>query len=441
MKIKLLIITGMSLIFIFLSGFTLELQKQLELEEAAIKAEIDSIEKRIKEHKEEILHSREVKPSLLINEYKNQLLKLNAELRKELEIYREKHPKIKKLQAKINYVEEKINEERENIVETKVYKQNPVYAELISNKNSLQTRLEGVKAQIEKIKQEKMQEKQEELQKEEDIQKEDQSKKDLTPVNESKKRKLLDYKNLIILILILILLILIKYLWSYFKKNRANSNNENELLGQLENVKKVKAVASVGEDAFIFHRPEHNAKEKLEKITSNIENRTKTFIISSIFRGMGKSFTAVNLACFWASKGKNTLLIDMNFENPKIHRTFLTDNESGLSDILLQTEENSAVIKETPVTNLDIITSGHNPLGAEEMLENTLFLEFIKEAEAKYERIIIDSASCESNEHALIAGKYIPVTMIISDLKQIEEVEEKCAYRNSVFLGAIINKK
>ncbi|MCK9223871.1 MAG: AAA family ATPase [Candidatus Muirbacterium halophilum] len=412
---------------------------QLNIKKLETEAKIESISDKIKKMEREILYSREVVPSPLINEYKSEVLKLETELKKELLTYREKHPVIKKIQTQIEMYENKLKEEIEKTSEKKIYSQNPEYMELISNLNKFETENAGIKVRIEEISKIIK----EETKKLEYIAKTEKENniKNSTMENTIEVKSDINALNKMFLIILLILLFGILYYFVFiFKKNKIKSKEQTEqpnFLGNIGFIDFKNSESGISKEAVLINDPDNDLKKSIRIIAEKIALRTKTFAVTSLEKSVGKTFLSVNLAAYWANKGNKVLIIDSNFKQPKLHRMFLKENDTGLADLLLG---NKADIIKNTITNIDIISAGHSPVGSDEMLESIQFLDTIKNLENDYSFIIIDMGNVKDNTEPFILGKYIPLIGVLEKEKQIDSFEKICEVHSNVMAGAVVIK-
>jgi capsular exopolysaccharide synthesis family protein len=85
----------------------------------------------------------------------------------------------------------------------------------------------------------------------------------------------------------------------------------------------------------------------------------RVVMITSAVSGEGKSSLASYLAPSLARSGLKTLLIDADLRNPSLHRIFDLPLAPGLSELLRGEIFDSALINETAVENLNIVTAGN----------------------------------------------------------------------------------
>src|SRR5688500_17829877 len=90
----------------------------------------------------------------------------------------------------------------------------------------------------------------------------------------------------------------------------------------------------------------------------------------------GKSVTAANSAVVFAQANFKTVIVDADLRHPVLHEAFEVENGAGLGDLLRSREINiEECVKNTPVNNLRILTSGEalpdpsSQLGSERMEE------------------------------------------------------------------------
>ena len=63
----------------------------------------------------------------------------------------------------------------------------------------------------------------------------------------------------------------------------------------------------------------------------------KSFLVTSIHPGEGKTFTTISLArIFFAASGKKVLVVDFDMHKPKVHKVLNFENNYGNSTLLSQ---------------------------------------------------------------------------------------------------------
>ena len=100
---------------------------------------------------------------------------------------------------------------------------------------------------------------------------------------------------------------------------------------------------------------------------------------------------SANVAVTWAQAGKKVLLIDADLRRPTIHATFRTLNIDGVTTILIGKDEAGAVVEETFVDNLSVITSGPIPPNPSELLNSKRMANLLNWARENYDIIVLDT--------------------------------------------------
>lgn len=146
-----------------------------------------------------------------------------------------------------------------------------------------------------------------------------------------------------------------------------------------------------------FAEPKHVVSEQFRTVRTNIEfagaalDRCQVIMFTSSAMSEGKSTVSANVAVTWAQAGKKVLLIDADLRRPTIHATFRTLNIDGVTTILTGKNEASAVVEETFVDNLSIITSGPIPPNPSELLNSKRMAKLVDWARENYDIVVLDA--------------------------------------------------
>lgn len=146
-----------------------------------------------------------------------------------------------------------------------------------------------------------------------------------------------------------------------------------------------------------FAEPKHVVSEQFRTVRTNIEfagaalDRCQVVMFTSSAMSQGKSTVSANVAVTWAQAGKKVLLIDADLRRPTIHATFRTLNIDGVTTILTGKDEAGAVVEETFVDNLSVITSGPIPPNPSELLNSKRMANLLNWARENYDIIVLDA--------------------------------------------------
>lgn len=140
----------------------------------------------------------------------------------------------------------------------------------------------------------------------------------------------------------------------------------------------------------------------------------KTLAFTSCLPHEGKSFSSHNIAISFAMDGNKTLLVDADLRRPTVHQMFRMENTSGLSNYLTSKIELDAVVKESFVENLSIITSGPVSPNPGEILGSDRMKFFLEETRKRYDRVIIDCPPLTGIGDAYVVGSILgQIVMVI----------------------------
>jgi capsular exopolysaccharide synthesis family protein len=144
------------------------------------------------------------------------------------------------------------------------------------------------------------------------------------------------------------------------------------------------------------------------------ESERRVFIFTSAVPGEGKSFSATNYAISLAQMGLRTLLIDADLRLPTIGRVFFKNAfHAGVSDVLIGNAAFSEGCQKTDIENLDVMTAGHRPPNPAELLSKNAFADLVRDARAKYDRIVIDSAPVNAVADTLLLLRYAQTVCLV----------------------------
>lgn len=144
--------------------------------------------------------------------------------------------------------------------------------------------------------------------------------------------------------------------------------------------------------------------------------RKKTILFTSAHAGEGKTFCAINCAVSFAQLGQSTLLIDADFRLPQIGSLFFdgasmrsvtgndSDNGNGNAE---------GGIRLSHIPNLSVLSSTKGGPNSTEFLAGDTFEEFIRRAESRFDRIVVDSAPVHLVSDTLLFAKHVDSVCLV----------------------------
>jgi capsular exopolysaccharide synthesis family protein len=89
--------------------------------------------------------------------------------------------------------------------------------------------------------------------------------------------------------------------------------------------------------------------------------------------------------------GKKTILLDLDLRKPKVHLGLNTNNNFGMSGLIINKFKLEQCIQHSSIENLDFITAGPIPPNPSELLLSDRFKEIVDELKQIYDVIIMDN--------------------------------------------------
>ena len=177
---------------------------------------------------------------------------------------------------------------------------------------------------------------------------------------------------------------------------------------------------------------------------SNVDQNTKTILVTSSDKNEGKTTTVSNLAVSFANLNKKVLLIDCDLRNPSIHKMFRLNNIYGLTDILAKDRAVDKCIQETELENLYVLTAGAIPPNPAEILSSEKMKNLIEDLKNIYDYIFIDTPPIGLVTDAGVLSSFTDgVVLVVKsesvEKKYLEETKKKLDAVDARILGAILN--
>ena len=170
----------------------------------------------------------------------------------------------------------------------------------------------------------------------------------------------------------------------------------------------------------------------------------KTLLVTSSNPTEGKSVTSSNLAVTMAQNGARTLLLDMDFRRPVLHKIFNVPQEKGFSNMLVGDAGVDDVIARTNVPNLDVIPSGHIPPNPAELLSSDGIASFMDIFKSRYDRIVIDSPPILSATDPVIISTFVDEVLMVIKMGEtsrelVQTAIGKLHHVKANLIGTVLN--
>jgi tyrosine-protein kinase Etk/Wzc len=159
--------------------------------------------------------------------------------------------------------------------------------------------------------------------------------------------------------------------------------------------------------------------------------------------GVGKSFVSLNLAAALAEAGKHVLIVDADMRRGHLNRFVGTEQTPGLSELIagkVTLEQAANVITD----KLSIIATGERPPNPSELLMSEGFEQFLQQASAAYDQVIIDTAPILAVTDASIIATHAAQLFLLlrsgqHPMREIQAAIDKFSKSGVNITGAIMN--
>ena len=192
---------------------------------------------------------------------------------------------------------------------------------------------------------------------------------------------------------------------------------------------------------------EEYRRMKHKILTFDPNNTIKTILFCSSDKGEGNSTVLLHFGQILASEGYQVILVDGNLRRPVLHRLLRAERDYGLGDFQIRGKNLNVteLMKETPLDNLWVITSGFHPNpGA--IFEEEAFESQLEKLKAQGDWVLFDSPPLNSyNDAIALAGKVDGIVLVAQAEKTRWEVLQECKVRleksGGRILGVVLNKR
>ena len=169
----------------------------------------------------------------------------------------------------------------------------------------------------------------------------------------------------------------------------------------------------------------------------------KIVVISGAGPREGKSTTAANVALAFSQISERVLLIDADMRKPVQHRTFVADNSTGLSTLIISLSTIEDSIRRHVSGNLDLLPSGPIPPNPSELLGSEQFRELLETLSQRYDYMIIDTPPVNVVSDALVVqgagGIMLVARYAQTTYEEVAEAMKKIALAGANMLGFTLN--
>lgn len=210
-----------------------------------------------------------------------------------------------------------------------------------------------------------------------------------------------------------------------------------------------RASASYGEVGPLPKTAEGSSREELTKLVQRLfpVDGARVVVFSSVERGAGCTWLAVQVAQTLAAQGRNSVcLVDANFRSPGLHDVLGINNQQGLVDAVLDGGRVQDYLRNSSLPNLWLLTNGTPEKAGQAVAATQSLLECIQQLRTQFEYVLIDSAPMNLYNDALTLGSAGDgIALVLKANSSRREIAQKMVQEaktaNVRVLGAVLNQR
>ncbi len=166
-------------------------------------------------------------------------------------------------------------------------------------------------------------------------------------------------------------------------------------------------------------RPNDDAVESLRSLRTSLhfallDTPRSSLLMTSSSPSVGKSFLSKNLGAVLAQVGKRIVIVDADLRRGHLHKEFGLERTIGLTEYITSQSTLPEIVKSTSIPNLFVLTTGQIPPNPSELLMHPRFETLLSELSEEYDTLIIDAPPVLAVSDAVIIGRHVGATMIVT---------------------------
>lgn len=214
------------------------------------------------------------------------------------------------------------------------------------------------------------------------------------------------------------------------------------LLGVIPKIREKVSLPSI---ALLAHEdPRSHLAEAYRSVRTSLQFSTsegapRRLVLTSTTKNEGKSTSALALAINFAQLGKRVVLMDGDMRNPTVHKLMGMNNAFGLSNYLSgHAGADDQLVQSTRIPNLMVVTSGPIPPSPVDLLTGPRFLELLDTLQSGgVDYIIIDGPPVLGLADAVVLGNQVHSVLYVAQANLTRKSHIKDAFRRLRMAGVV----
>jgi tyrosine-protein kinase Etk/Wzc len=204
-----------------------------------------------------------------------------------------------------------------------------------------------------------------------------------------------------------------------------------------------------GASLLSLHTPDDLSVEELRSTCPMLEvdlasARNPILLVTGPTPGTGKSFISANLAILQAQSGKRVALVDCDLRHGRVGVQFGFLKVQGVVDLLDCTTDLDAVLRDSGVNGLKLVTAGSRALNAAKSIWTPRLREILDTLAADFDLVIVDSPPVLAVSDAIILSGVAGATLLVlradaQTEREILETRKRLDRAGANLIGTLFN--
>jgi polysaccharide biosynthesis transport protein len=191
------------------------------------------------------------------------------------------------------------------------------------------------------------------------------------------------------------------------------------VLASIPDLRRNRQVRKRGLAAYLVERPNSAAAEAIRALNARMmhlggDNRAMVVQFVSAEPEEGKSSLAITSAQQHTRAGRKVLLIDADFRQSTVAKTFAIAASPGLSEVMAGRMPLAEAIRQDRSSGLHLVTTGQAMPTSHDMLVGGHFTRLLDEARETYDLVIVDSPPVLSLTDASVIGGVVDCSIFVT---------------------------
>ncbi|WP_092667627.1 polysaccharide biosynthesis tyrosine autokinase [Agrococcus carbonis] len=160
-----------------------------------------------------------------------------------------------------------------------------------------------------------------------------------------------------------------------------------------------------------------------------IDERARTFVVTSPLPGMAKSTTTANLGLALADAGQRVIVVDADLRKPKIAEYLNLEGSVGLTDVLIGSARLPDVVQQWGDTCLSVLPAGQIPPNPSEMLSSKAMSALLDRLRHDYDCVLVDSPPLLPVTDAAVIAEQVDAALMVVSVRRTKKHQLELALR------------